>query len=69
MIKLMDLLNEYKINSPYKAKVIEYGDDVMDKILNFFRDWKVVLPTLFGKFIITLQNYNALRATPHNLIS
>ena len=32
MIKLMDLLNEYKINSPYKAKVIEYGDDVMDEI-------------------------------------
>ena len=26
------------------------ADDVMDKILNFFRDWKVVLPTLFGKY-------------------
>lgn len=32
MIKLMDLLNEIKINQPAVTKVIEYGDDVMLEI-------------------------------------
>ena len=34
MIKLMDLLNEYKINKPITTKVIEYGEDVMKEIEN-----------------------------------
>ena len=34
MIKLMDLLNEVKINKPMTIKVIEYGEDVMKEIEN-----------------------------------